>query len=468
MNVKRYFAPTAREALRALKEALGPDAIVLSNRAVEGGVEILALPGEAVGALQAANRAAVVARAGGEVRPAAVEMPAAAARSADDADFRVSLSALAASAARNASRPVAQPAAEPATVVRAFNPPRIETADYALRSRDGVLRAAAAAQTAARPAPSGPAVFSGRAARSDADEFGSARVRELQETNARLMAELTGIRGMIERQLAGFAWGETRRQAPARAAMLGELLEAGFSAAIARKLVEAVHEDADRIEAREAVGAALDRLMRACASDEDLLDRGGVYALVGPTGVGKTTTIAKLAANLKLRERRKVGLITIDTYRIAAIDQLKKYADILGSSLKVVSTPDDIRQAVAGMNDCEYVLIDTAGRSPNDTLKLSELKAFLAAAGVDETHLVLSSTSNQSCVQLAVERFGEVKFDKIIFTKLDEAAQVGVILSVVRNLNKSISYITTGQDVPDDIEVVRGRRLAQLILGMGL
>ncbi|HND57350.1 MAG TPA: flagellar biosynthesis protein FlhF, partial [Thauera aminoaromatica] len=107
MNVKRYFAPTAREALRALKEALGPDAIVLSNRAVEGGVEILALPGEAVGALQAANRAAVVARAGGEVRPAAVEMPAAAARSADDADFRVSLSALAASAARNASRPVA-------------------------------------------------------------------------------------------------------------------------------------------------------------------------------------------------------------------------------------------------------------------------------------------------------------------------------------------------------------------------
>jgi len=113
-------------------------------------------------------------------------------------------------------------------------------------------------------------------------------------------------------------------------------------------------------------------------------------------------------------------------------------------------------------------LIDTAGRSPNDTLKLSELKTFLVAAQVDETHLVLSSTSSQSCVELAVERFGEVKFEKIIFTKLDEAAQVGVILNVVRNLNKSISYITTGQDVPDDIEVGRGRRLAQLILGMGL
>ena len=193
-----------------------------------------------------------------------------------------------------------------------------------------------------------------------------------------------------------------------------------------------------------------------------------IVALIGPTGVGKTTTIAKLAANLKLRERRKVGLITIDTYRIAAIDQLKKYADILGSALKVVATPDDIREAVAAMADCEFVLIDTAGRSPNDTMKLSELKTFLAAAGVDETHLVVSSTSNQACVELAVERFGEVKFDKIIFTKLDEAAQMGVILNVVRNLNKSISYVTTGQDVPDDIEVGRGRRLAQLILGMGI
>ena len=350
MNVKRYFAPTAREALRALKEALGPDAIVLSNRAVEGGVEILALPGEAVGALQAANRAAVVARTGGDARPAPApvpEAPAAATRTADEADFRVSLSALAASAARNASRSAPQPVAEPAPVVRAFNPPRIETADYALRNRDGVLRAAVAAQASApRPPASGPAVFSGRAAaRPEADEFGSARVRELQETNARLMSELTGIRGMIERQLAGFAWGETRRQAPARAAMLGELLEAGFSAAIARKLVEAVLEDADRIEAREAVGAALDRLMRACASDEDLLDRGGVYALVGPTGVGKTTTTAKLAARCVVRHGAgRLALITTDGYRIGAQEQLRIYGRILGVPVFSVRDAADLRQ----------------------------------------------------------------------------------------------------------------------------
>jgi flagellar biosynthesis protein FlhF len=193
-----------------------------------------------------------------------------------------------------------------------------------------------------------------------------------------------------------------------------------------------------------------------------------IVALVGPTGVGKTTTLAKLAANLKLREKHKVGLITLDTYRIAAIDQLKKYADILGSPLKVVNNADDLRDAVKGMSDCHFVLIDTAGRSPNDTMKINELKNLLAVVEPDEVHLVLSSTSSEGCIELAAARFGEVRVDKVIFTKIDEAAHIGVVFNVVRKLNKNLSYITTGQDVPDDIEVGRGRRLAQLILGSGL
>jgi flagellar biosynthesis protein FlhF len=190
-----------------------------------------------------------------------------------------------------------------------------------------------------------------------------------------------------------------------------------------------------------------------------------VVALIGPTGVGKTTTVAKLAANLKLRENRRVGLITIDTYRIAAVDQLKKYADILGSSLRVVTSPEDLRDAIKSMNDCEYVLIDTAGRSPADTLKLHELKNFLTVAQPDEVHLVLSTTASQECIESAIARFSEVRVDKIIFTKLDEAVHVGVILNVIRKVKKSLSYITTGQDVPDDIEVGKPKKLAQRILG---
>jgi flagellar biosynthesis protein FlhF len=193
-----------------------------------------------------------------------------------------------------------------------------------------------------------------------------------------------------------------------------------------------------------------------------------VVALIGPTGVGKTTTIAKLAANLKLREKHRIGLITLDTYRIAAVDQLKKYADIIGSPLRVVGNAEDLVDALCGMQDCDFVLIDTAGRSPNDTMKLNELKALLAVAEPDEVHLVLSTTASEACIQLAISRFSEVRADKIIFTKLDEAAHVGVVLNVVCKVNKSLSYVTTGQDVPDDIEVGRGRRLAQLILGSGL
>jgi flagellar biosynthesis protein FlhF len=193
-----------------------------------------------------------------------------------------------------------------------------------------------------------------------------------------------------------------------------------------------------------------------------------IVALIGPTGVGKTTTLAKLAANLKLKEKHRVGLITLDTYRIAAVDQLRRYAEIIGSPLKVVSGADDLREAVRSMSDCDFILIDTAGRSPNDTLKLNELRGLLAAVEPDEVHLVVSSTASEACLELAISRFGDVRTDKIIFTKLDEAPSVGVLLNIVRKVNKSVSYLTTGQDVPDDIEVGRGRRLAQLIMGESL
>jgi len=190
-----------------------------------------------------------------------------------------------------------------------------------------------------------------------------------------------------------------------------------------------------------------------------------VVALIGPTGVGKTTTIAKLAANLRLRQGHAVALITIDTYRIAAVDQLRKYADIIGAPLRVVMTPQELKEAVAAMSSSEFVLIDTAGRSPNDALKLAELKAFLAAAEPDEVHLVISTTQSQESIELTLARFQNVRVDKVILTKFDEALHVGVMLSVMRKVNKSLSYVTTGQNVPDDIEVAHPHRLAQFILG---
>jgi len=162
-----------------------------------------------------------------------------------------------------------------------------------------------------------------------------------------------------------------------------------------------------------------------------------VVALIGPTGVGKTTTLAKLAANLKLREKYRVGLITLDTFRIAAVEQLKRYAEIIGSPCKVVSNQEELKAAIESMRDMDFVLIDTAGRSPKDSLALNELRSLLSTIQPDEVHLVLSSTASQPCVELAVEKFSEVRVDKIIFTKLDEAASVGLVLNVVRKVNKN-------------------------------
>ncbi len=154
--------------------------------------------------------------------------------------------------------------------------------------------------------------------------------------------------------------------------------------------------------------------------------------LIGPTGVGKTTTIAKLAAAFKLRQKQKVGLITIDTYRIAAVDQLRTYANIIGVPLKVVLTPQELVAAMREMAECDAILIDTAGRSPADELKLNELSGFIAAGNPTEVHLVLASTTTQAAMESAVQRFGRVRVDQIIFTKLDEAVSFGILLNVAR------------------------------------
>lgn len=190
-----------------------------------------------------------------------------------------------------------------------------------------------------------------------------------------------------------------------------------------------------------------------------------IAALIGPTGVGKTTTVAKLAANFSLREGKEVGLITLDTYRIAAVEQLKTYANIINVPLCVAMSPDEYQDAVYSMKDRDVILVDSAGRSQRDGMKIRELKDFFSAVAPHETHLVLSSAANDRVIHQAIERFAEVGFDRIIFTKVDEAVGFGVVLGALQKVSAKLSYITTGQDVPADIEICEADALARMILG---
>ncbi len=193
--------------------------------------------------------------------------------------------------------------------------------------------------------------------------------------------------------------------------------------------------------------------------------RRKVVALIGPTGVGKTTTIAKLAANYRLRDGLKVGLVTVDTYRVAAVEQLRTYAQIIDLPMKVVTSPQEMRRALDELTGVDLVLVDTAGRSPNDDLKLQELKSLLTDTSVDEVHLVLSLTVGAKALESTAERFSSLKLSSVILTKLDEAPSAGALLTVARRIASPISYVTTGQSVPEDIESANAARLARWVLG---
>ena len=226
---------------------------------------------------------------------------------------------------------------------------------------------------------------------------------------------------------------------------------------------EATDDRAVRAEVRR----ALERLIPVAETPIPVVSadqRPVTVALIGPTGVGKTTTLAKLAASFKLRHGRRVAMITCDTYRIAAVEQLRTYASIIGVPLEVVMSPSDMEAACARLGDRDVILIDTAGRSQRDSERLEELRGFVDAGDPHEVHLVLSSTASEKVLLREVEAFAAIRTDKIVLTKLDEAVSFGMLLNVVRRVRKPISFVTTGQEVPDQIEVGRSNRLADLVM----
>ena len=193
-----------------------------------------------------------------------------------------------------------------------------------------------------------------------------------------------------------------------------------------------------------------------------------VVALVGPTGVGKTTTVAKLAAGFRIQARRKVGLLTIDTFRIAAVQQLKAYAEIMDLPMEVVERPDQMQPALQRLGDVDLVLIDTAGRSPRSDARIGQLSQLLTAAKPDETHLVLSATSSPPTIRSVLDGFAPIHPTSAILTKLDETPHTAAVLSSLSHAGgggaMALSYTTNGQQVPDDIAIACAETLVSRLL----
>lgn len=190
-----------------------------------------------------------------------------------------------------------------------------------------------------------------------------------------------------------------------------------------------------------------------------------IEILIGPTGVGKTTTIAKLAGRKALLEKKKVGLITIDTYRIGAVEQLKTYSEIMNIPFKVVYSIKEMDEALEELKDCDSIFIDTTGRSAKNTMQISELRAYINKIPNKLIHLVISSTIKNKDIKVILQGYGVIDFDSIIVTKLDETSNYEILIDVLIDGNKPISYMTLGQSVPDDIKKVSKNFIIDLIVG---
>jgi flagellar biosynthesis protein FlhF len=250
------------------------------------------------------------------------------------------------------------------------------------------------------------------------------------------------------------------------------LVEADVADDVARELVQQLSRHATSGQLAETsattalLTALIERQIPCRHAITPVTGRRQIAMMVGPTGVGKTTTLAKLAGRFGLQQDCRLGLITVDTYRVAAVEQLRTYAEIIDLPMRIVTSPAEMQEALDAFADCDLVLIDTAGRSPHDDRRLAELKELIAVAKPDYVYLVLSLASGASSLRAAADRFAAVSPTAVVFTKLDETAGCGGLLSASREIGLPISYFATGQEVPRDIEPADSCRAARLIMGL--
>ncbi|WP_348944092.1 flagellar biosynthesis protein FlhF [Chitinibacter sp. FCG-7] len=488
MVVKKFFGATTREALRQVRDELGPDALILSNRQVAGGgIEIMAVADADVAALTNVQTVATPPKPS----PRAAQNGARLMNSA-----QTEAPGIAKALARSYAIPDDEQEPSPAdigyeapSVLRSNRQPRPaearpetrydtqreeiplsqfinqsvnQSASQRTQERTPerqperrVDRSAERVAETARPAPprrAAPVVeprtlptfsFEDEPAKPTAPAVD-------QEAMQDIAREIRMLRGLLESQMAGMAWGELSKHAPEKLEILRQLLGAGFCAALSRQLIDKMPGGMSLDTGVKWVKAALAHNLPATGASDDLVARGGVYALIGPTGVGKTTTVAKLAARAALAYGpQSVALLTTDSYRIGAHDQLRIYGRILGVPVHDVKDETDLQLTLGELSDRHLVLIDTVGMGQRDQ-RIGEQLAMLGHDNVG-TILLLAANAQAGTLDDVARRYRNHHLLGCILTKLDETVALGGCLDVAIRHKLPLQFVTNGQRVPEDL-----------------
>jgi flagellar biosynthesis protein FlhF len=452
MKVKRYLAPDMRRAIAQIREEMGVEAVILSNRTVEGGVEVVA----------AAMPEDISFSSTGSLRPTAAKPSESPSKSA-------------ASVAKPApAKPSAGPRAEPkgaraAQQLQDFERLQREaehnaSTPFLNTQKDQQMQTnkPAAEQEVAALLRAEQAVLRAEQEQRAQREHSIAESREMN----RMRSELNGIRRLLEQRLSGMAWEQFARRTPIQASVWERLNAMGVPASLSKSLLDKLKPSMTTAEAWRFAIASLARQVPVAGTD--VAAKGGVFALLGPTGVGKTTTIGKLATRYVLEHGPEaVALVTTDSFRVAAHEQLRTFGRILGVTVRVVDEGHSLRQILESLRHKSLVLIDTAGLHAKDPSLQFQLQTLRNSPEVQNL-LVMSCTNQASVLANALRTYAPAGLSGCILSKLDEAGVMGEALALAIESALPVVYETHGQNIPDDIKVAQAHNLVSKAVALSV